>query len=106
MAAVLGAVKDQDAQVKKAALTAVGKLGAAIGAPGAKQVMPALIEDLQNKDTNVRDQAFETIAGLGPLAKDAVNPLITMMADKDVKLFVKDRTSKPFLQDADSAFLD
>ena len=106
IAAVVDAIKDSDPQVKKAALSAAGKLGAAIGPTGAKLVMTAVIEDLQNKDTGVRDQALETIAGLGPLAKDAITPLITMMEKPDFKLYVKDRTGKPFLQEADDAYLE
>src|SRR5207253_3017194 len=57
-------------------------------------------------DAALREQAFETIAGLGPLAKDAVNPLITMMDKREVKLYVKDKGSKPFVQEADDQYLD
>ena len=106
IAAVLEAIKDQDPQVKKAAFAAVGKLGTAIGVPGAKQVMPTLIDFLQDKDAGLRDQAFETIAGLGPLAREAVNPLITMMEKQDIKLYVKERGGTPYLQPTDEAFLD
>jgi HEAT repeat protein len=106
IAAVIDATKDSDALVKKAALTAVGKLGAVIGAPGAKLVMPTVKEMLQSKDAATRDQALETVAGLGPLARDAVGTLISIMAKQDVKLYVKSQGGKPFLQDADDAFLD
>lgn len=106
VAAVLEAVKDSDKQVKKAALAAVGKLGPVIGAPGAKQVMPTVIDFLQETDAGLRDQAYETIAGLGPLARDAVKPLIDIMEKKDVKLYVKQQGGKPFLLEADEQFLD
>jgi HEAT repeat protein/S1-C subfamily serine protease len=104
--AVLEAIKDSDAQVKKAAFSAVARLGALVGAPGAKQVMPTVLDSLQSKDSTVRDQAYETIAGLGPLAKEAIPTLITMMEKQDVKLFKETKSSKIFLQDADDAFLD
>lgn len=104
--AVLEAIKDSDAQVKKAAFSAIARLGALVGAPGAKQVMPTVLDSLQSKDTTVRDQAYETIAGLGPLAKEAIPALITMMEKQDVKLFKETKTNKIFLQDADDAYLD
>ncbi|MFL5340144.1 MAG: HEAT repeat domain-containing protein [Gemmataceae bacterium] len=106
VAAVLEAIKDPDAQVKKAALTAVGKLGPAIGAPGAKQAMPTLIDMIQSKDTATRDEALDTIAGLGPLAKEAINPLISLMEKQDIKLYVeRTKSNAPFLHEADDALL-
>jgi HEAT repeat protein len=105
IAAILETVKDADAQVKKAALTTIGKLGPAIGPTGAKQIMPTVLELLEDKESSNRDQALDTIAGLGPLAKDAIPPLITMMERKDIKLY-KDKSNKVFIQEADDQFLD
>lgn len=101
--AVLSAATDRDKQVKKAAMAAVGKLGPAIGAPGAKEIMPAIIEALQDKEA--QDQALETISGLGPLARDAVSTLITVMEKQEVKLF-RENTGRVYIQDADEKFLD
>ncbi len=104
--AVLDATKDSDAQVKKAAFSAAAKLGALIGTAGAKQIMPSVIDGLQSKEASGRDQAYETVAGLGPLARDAVPVLITIMDKQEVKLYRDSRTKRVFLNESDDAFLD
>ena len=104
---MIEAIKDQDPEVRKAALAAVGKLGPVIGAPGAKEVMPTLLDAVQGKDAKARDEALETIAVLGPLAKEAVNPLITLMEKEDIKLYYNPQKSPtPFLQEKDDEFLN
>ena len=67
--------------------------------------MPTVIEYLKDKDATQRDQALETIASLGPLAKEAVPTWITMMEKQDIKLY-KNQSGKIHLRDVDDAFLD
>jgi hypothetical protein len=107
IAAIVDAAKDSDAQVRKTALTAVGKLGPTVITPAAaKTLMPPLIEVVQGKDAAARDDALETIAGLGPLAKDAVVPLINLMEKRDVKVYVNRETKAVFIKEEDDQYLD
>src|SRR5262249_8520841 len=78
----------------------------AFGLPEAKQVMPSVLDALANKDNNLRDQALETIAGIGPNAREAIPTLITMMEKQDIKLFKEQPSGRVHIQDSDDAFLD
>ncbi len=106
VAVLADSIKDSDKQIKMAAMSAVGKFGDKLGTAGAKQVMPTIIEAIQSKDNAFVEQAHETIAGLGPLAKDAVNPLITMIEKRDIKVYENTKTHHVFMQDADEQFLE
>ncbi|HLW67621.1 MAG TPA: HEAT repeat domain-containing protein [Gemmataceae bacterium] len=110
IAAVVEAVKDSDKAVQKSALAAVAKLAPVLNNPTAvktliPQIMPTVMDYLQDQDTAQRDQALETIAGLGPAAKEAVPTLITMMEKADIKIYV-DQTKQYHLKPEDEAFVD
>ena len=69
-------------------------------------IMPVVIDALQAKEKDVNNQAMETVAGMGPLAREAIPTLITMMEKQDIKLMVETTSGKIFLQEADDLYLD
>jgi HEAT repeat protein/S1-C subfamily serine protease len=103
---VLEATKDSDPKIKKAAMTAVGNLGpAAITPAGAKTILPALTEAIQGKDEKERDDALATISGLGPLAKDAVVPILNVVEQMKIKIR-QDRPGHYTLEEAEDKLID
>ena len=76
--ALVGALKDENEVVRKAAAFDLWRLG-----PEAKAAVPTLIEMLKDKDKEVRLMAARVLEGIGPAAKAAVPALIEVFKDKD-----------------------
>jgi HEAT repeat protein len=72
------AKKDRDANVRKAAVTALGKID-----PDPKQAVPALTAALKDKTAAVRLAAANALARMGTDAKDAAPDLEKAQNDKD-----------------------
>jgi HEAT repeat protein len=70
--------KDRDANVRKAAATALGKMD-----PDPKEAVPALQTALKDKSAAVRSAAATALAMMGPDARDALPDLEKLRQDKD-----------------------
>ena len=74
MPALLEALKDEDEDVRRLAVFALGRIS-----PAPKDAVPALIEALKDEDEDVRAGAAYALGKIGPAAKDAVPALKAMM---------------------------
>ena len=64
--ALIAALKDEDADVRRSAATALGKIGAE-----AKEAIPSLTDALKDEDADVRNNAAEALSKIGAKAKEA-----------------------------------
>jgi HEAT repeat protein len=78
VAALRGALKDQNVKVRE---SAAGALGYAIG--DTKNAVPALLEAIRDPSDGVRARAAWALGHLGPDAKDAAGPLSDLLRDKN-----------------------
>jgi len=76
--ALIEALRDPDAGVRKAAATAVGKID-----PDVKVAVPALTDALKDKAPPVRQAAAGALGLIGPDAKDAIPALRETQKDSD-----------------------
>src|SRR5262249_7279828 len=70
--------KDKNADVRKAAVAALGKMD-----PDPTEAVPAFMDALKDKVPAVRAAAAGALGQLGPDAKDALSALREMQNDKD-----------------------
>ena len=75
--ALLEALKDGDAGVRRVAAEALGRIG-----PGAQEAIPELIKALKDKHEYVRIRAAEVLGSIGPEVKEVVPALIEALKDK------------------------
>jgi HEAT repeat protein len=72
--ALIAALKDPDAEVRRLAVVALGGIG-----PGPREVVPALIAALKDDNTFVRWSAAYALGMIGPGANEAVAALIALL---------------------------
>ena len=80
---VAALMKDDDAEVRAAAIRCLGRLGST-----AKEAVPTLIKMLSDMDTDVRLAAIRVLNRIGPESKDAVPRLLEMLKQDDFEVRV------------------
>lgn len=90
--ALVEALKDEEPEVRKAALAALG-----FAKPAPEQVVPGLITIVKNgrEDKAVRLSAIGTLGALGPNAREAL-PFLEFILDRETKKAEKDRDKDLF----------
>ena len=90
--ALVGALKDDDAEVRKAALNAL-----TFAKPEPAQIVPGLVVIVKNlkEDKGVRLSAIGMLAALGPNARDSL-PFLEFLLDRETKKGENDRDKALF----------
>ena len=78
MPALLEALKDEDEDVRRLAVFALGRIS-----PAPKDAVPALIEALKDEDEDVRAGAAYALGKIGPAAKDSV-PALKALSENEI----------------------
>ena len=75
MPAIVGALKDEDWWVRKAAVESLGEMRPSPKAYYSKLIVPALLNTLDDESWHVRKGAMELLGKIGPDARDACQKL-------------------------------
>ena len=91
------AVRNPDIKVRHAALSLLSEIGQVRGKDSRQEILPRLIGALSSPDIGVRQAAASSLGHMGPDAKEAMKPLLGIVA---YNRFAIDLESKDLLRKA------